>query len=546
MAEDPARPDWEDIRERFLGLDEDFSIKSYYPQLVERLRELEESREYLEQKSAALVNLLEDLEEERRKAKASEARLQSIFRNLPFGFWAADSEGRIDLVNEIARGRYGMEPGRRLADLPDAENSRADLLGSFESAAEGAVERRERKLEENGEVRWVQSFAAPIVVDGAVGGVLGADLDVTRHKRAEESLARLNEELESKVAERTARLEEIIAELRKAQDRLVLSEKLAALGRLTAGIAHDLNSPLGAIESSSLTLLEGAAPAAALLLGVFSSVDGDAAAAFLPLYSRAVAEAATLGDLGDRAKRRVLVKELEDRGVEGAESLAETVDELHAYDDFASLSARFGIGAARSMVEAANAAASLGRSASIVHNAAARAAAVVRALKSFEEGDGSAEAGGPLAEVDVDESLSSALELFRSKMRRGVDLELDLQARSLVKGERSSLGQVWINLLTNALQAMDYQGKLRVASSRVGDRVAVEITDSGCGIAPEHRALVFSPFFTTKPVGEGSGFGLVVAKRIVERSGGAIDYDSVPGRTTFRIELPFARYSEEP
>jgi C4-dicarboxylate-specific signal transduction histidine kinase len=123
--------------------------------------------------------------------------------------------------------------------------ARSALLSDFSAALSGEVARHERTVEEGGEALWLQSTVAPILVEGSVVGVLGAEVDVTKLKRAEESLAALNAGLESKVAERTAQLQDMIHELRDAQDRLVLSEKLAVIGRLAASIAHELNSPLG-------------------------------------------------------------------------------------------------------------------------------------------------------------------------------------------------------------------------------------------------------------------------------------------------------------
>jgi signal transduction histidine kinase len=142
--------------------------------------------------------------------------------------------------------------------------------------------------------------------------------------------------------------------------------------------------------------------------------------------------------------------------------------------------------------------------------------------------------------LDVDASLSDAVGLFRGKFRQGVRVELFLESRSRVLGDAAALGIVWMNLITNALQAMDYQGTLGVRSCRVDNLVVVEIADSGSGIPESDRDRVFAPFFTTKPLGEGTGFGLVVAKRNVEQAGGSIDFESRPGRTVFRVTLPAA------
>ena len=103
------------------------------------------------------------------------------------------------------------------------------------------------------------------------------------------------------------------------------------------------------------------------------------------------------------------------------------------------------------------------------------------------------------------------------------------------------MNQVWTNLLDNAVHAMDGQGRIRVSTSLVGDRVVVEIEDDGPGIPPEHQSRVFDAFFTTKPPGEGTGLGLglhTTYNIVVDKHGGAIRLASEPGRTTFTVELP--------
>jgi signal transduction histidine kinase len=102
----------------------------------------------------------------------------------------------------------------------------------------------------------------------------------------------------------------------------------------------------------------------------------------------------------------------------------------------------------------------------------------------------------------------------------------------------AELNQVWTNLITNALDAMDGQGTLRVSTRVDRDAVVVEVADTGTGMSPETKEHVFDPFFTTKGVGQGTGLGLDISRRIVERHSGDITVDSRPGETVFRVRLP--------
>lgn len=529
--DDATPPDWNGMRERFIGLDDSFSVKSYYPQLKDRLRELEE---------------------ERRRARESEARLQAVFDNLPFAFWSAGSDGVVQLANETARRRYCMEPGRAIGALSIPYELKRTLRADFDSALAGTFEKHERSIEEEGSRLWVQAIAAPIVVGGVASGVLGAEIDITKLKSAEESLASLNEYLESKVEERTGQLQAKMAELRDAQGRLVLSEKLAVLGRLAAGIAHELNSPLGAIESSGSALIEGVLRSAELIAALIAEVPGEAVPVFFAFLTDSLDFALSFSESGNRKRRREFAKKLAGRGVEAPEYLAGLADEVGAYDSWDGIAERYGPETAALMLKAASEAASLVRAASIIRRAAERAAFVVKALKNLEDdgeipylSDRPAAGGDGRRSADVDESLLAAIELFRGKFRQGVRLQTRLESRSAVRADSSSLSPVWMNLITNALQAMDYKGVLEVSSRREGSDVVVEIADSGCGIPDSIKDRVFNPFFTTKSVGEGTGFGLVVAKRIVERAGGSIRFESRPGRTVFRVALPAAAHKGE-
>ena len=101
--------------------------------------------------------------------------------------------------------------------------------------------------------------------------------------------------------------------------------------------------------------------------------------------------------------------------------------------------------------------------------------------------------------------------------------------------------QVWTNLIHNALQAMDYRGQLGIRTTQQAQQVVVTISDTGCGIPPEHRERIFEPFFTTKPKGEGTGLGLDIVRRIVEKYQGRIEVESQPGQTIFQVWLPLER-----
>jgi signal transduction histidine kinase len=172
-----------------------------------------------------------------------------------------------------------------------------------------------------------------------------------------------------------------------------------------------------------------------------------------------------------------------------------------------------------------------------------RISELVRAMKEYSHMDRSA-----TREVDVREGLESTLTILAHKLKKGVVVEREY-AEDLPKicAHGRELNQVWTNLVDNAVDAMNGRGKLRVKTSRDGgEYVLVEITDDGSGIPRELKSRVFEPFFTTKGVGEGTGLGLDIVRRIVAGHGGEIRVDSTPGETSFKVRLPIDGPRREP
>ena len=153
----------------------------------------------------------------------------------------------------------------------------------------------------------------------------------------------------------------------------------------------------------------------------------------------------------------------------------------------------------------------------------------------------------PEQEVDIHDGIESTIRILGHKLKEGPRLVRDFD-RSLprVVVLAGELNQVWTNLIDNAIDAAGPEGEVRIRTFRADDRLVVEVADNGGGIPPELRSRIFDPFFTTKEVGEGTGLGLDVARRIVtERCDGEIDFRSEPGETRFWVRLPFQRSDEE-
>ena len=153
----------------------------------------------------------------------------------------------------------------------------------------------------------------------------------------------------------------------------------------------------------------------------------------------------------------------------------------------------------------------------------------------------------PEQEVDIHDGIENTLIMLKHRLKVGVEVVREYDRtipRMTVRG--SELNQVWTNLITNAIDAMNGKGKLRVVTHCCDGRVLVEIIDSGSGIPPEIKNRIFEPFFTTKGVNEGTGLGLDIAARVVRNHGGDIQVDSKPGHTVFGVRLPIRCALTEP
>jgi signal transduction histidine kinase len=174
----------------------------------------------------------------------------------------------------------------------------------------------------------------------------------------------------------------------------------------------------------------------------------------------------------------------------------------------------------------------------VVESASSRAAGVVGALRGYLQPNRESDLAVP---VDLAAEIETVLVLVHHRSKLGVRVERRLEPGLRALGNPERLGQVWMNLVNNALQAMDYHGVLTISSERRGDRAQVTVEDTGPGIPSAIRGRIFEPFFTTKRRGEGIGLGLDICMKIVEGYAGRISFESEPGRTVFTVDLPLAR-----
>jgi signal transduction histidine kinase len=323
------------------------------------------------------------------------------------------------------------------------------------------------------------------------------------------------------------------------------SEKLATLGRLSAGLAHELNNPTAAAGQGAEQLKDSIARLERAQFALGAAGLSQEQHAQVRTLERLAEERAKTPSTLDPVARSDLEQALEDwldeLGVEDPWEPATTLVAMGlSAPELEALTRVFAPEVARLVVDfVASQFAAYALLEEIGHGAR-RIAAIVKALKGYSYMD-----QAPVQAVDVREGLRDTLVMMRSRLREHIALETDF-AEDLpkIQGYGSELNQVWTNLIDNAVSAMDGKGSLELKAFESEGFVVVEVADSGPGIPLEAQAKIFDPFFTTKPPGEGTGLGLNISHGIVvEKHRGQILVASVPGDTRFTIRLPIERVS---
>jgi len=317
-------------------------------------------------------------------------------------------------------------------------------------------------------------------------------------------------------------------------------EKLLSLGRLSAGLAHEMNNPAAAIERSAALLGERLEDAqqAARALGAFelsdeqlAIVDGLRTSCFATRLD------GVLSPIQHAEREDAIADWLADHGIDTAFAgpIAETAVTLEALDRIAAAVSGPPLAAVLRW-EATGC--SVRALAAEIQEAAKRISKLVADVKGFTRMDQAAVA----EPVDLTPGLGNTVAVLKSKAKEksvavNIDVEADLPR---VLGFAGELNQIWVNLIDNAIDAVADGGRVEVTATRERHRVVVRVIDDGPGIPVEIRGRLFEPFVTTKPVGKGTGLGLDIVRRLIIHNSGEIEFDTAPGRTVFRVSLPLA------
>jgi signal transduction histidine kinase len=347
-------------------------------------------------------------------------------------------------------------------------------------------------------------------------------------------------DLVQKMPELTKRLVGLMSDRIRETTRMEQQrDRLASLGKLSAGLAHELNNPAAAAKRAIAQLRDvlKRIKEASHELGR-RDLTAAQETEILSLESSLIQrdqpppDALTISDMEDQIDSLLRSHGQNDLWQLAADLARKSVKPGELESLFVTLDPD----TARAALVRISAALEVANLLNEIESSTSRISDLVRAIKEYTYMD-----QAPVQNVDIVKSLETTLTIMNYKLKKGVVVQRDYQPIPfLVNSFGSELNQVWTNIIDNAIDAMGGKGELRVRTYREDSCVVVEIGDNGPGISPEVKAHIFEPFFTTKGVGEGTGLGLDTVQRIVKKHRGNIQVNSKPGDTRFQVRLPLA------
>lgn len=413
--------------------------------------------------------------------------LQILIDSIPDAIFITDKNGRIEGVNrsfEDAIGQPGATlNGKTLKDLfSSSSNQLIKWLNTIITRLEGSVRiPLDQVMYADGGMRDILFNMIPYLsASGECLGTIGIIYDVTERKRLENSLRKETEELKKareELSKKNSELEAAYSELKETQAQILQQEKMASIGQLAAGVAHEINNPIGFISSNLSSL----------------SKYVDKISEFM------TAQASVAASCQDNENKRALdekkkalkidfiqadIKELVNESLDGAE----------------------------------------------------RVKKIVQDLKSFSRNDQL-----EYREADINECMESTINIVWSELKYKATVIKEYGDTPLVRCFPQQMNQVFMNLLVNAVHAIETSGEIHVKTWDNNGWIYASISDTGRGIPQEMLKKIFEPFFTTKEVGKGTGLGLSITYDIVKKHGGEISVESIIGKgTTFTVRLPIS------
>lgn len=446
-------------------------IKDSHTQLEQQVAE---RTELLQQANTEIVVSRDQALVDRHKLEDSEALFRGMTEAAQDAIILINADAQLVYWNAAAERTFGFSAneviGKDIIPYIGVESEQDKLRTLFNQLLNASLNTKQSRNTElmarrkSGQLFPIELSVSRVLIDQS-RQLLGIIRDISKRKRAKQELIQTSEQQQ-----------QLISQLKTTQQQLLQSEKLAAIGQLSAGVAHEINNPVGFISSNINSLKDHIDQ----LTEMFKQIKQQTADS--PSSSNFLQIIATAEDKFDFDYLRTDLLDIIVETREGADRIHKIVSDLQGF---------------------------------------ARASE------------------GGWEKTDLTAEIDSTLNLVRNELKYHCTIDKHYGEIPIVECLRLELNQVIMNLLINASQAIEDQGVISIRTFADSDNVWIEITDNGKGIAPEILPNIFDPFFTTKAVGKGTGLGLSVSYGIIEKHAGTLDAESTPGvGTTFRVSIP--------
>jgi two-component system NtrC family sensor kinase len=402
----------------------------------------------------------------------------------------------------------------------------SNAIEQLQNAVHDMTENEDKKVKINNELEYLSNSFMNM-----------QDTIISRNSE----LKNLNSILEEKVIQRTkkieeqkAQLEDNIIELQQTQKQLVQSEKLASLGKLIAGISHEINTPIGAINSSSKsieTYLESILNEFPILFKILNNEEEEL---FLEMIKQSLKKDNNLSTKEERALKRDLKNYLQTLDIQDNITLADKLVKININSNFRKIDTLLASSHKELIISNVTNFYMLTSNNINIEKSVGRVDKIIFALNEFSD----LNKNSIKSSINIKEQIENVLDIFKNKSQIKIIKEYQENLEN-INALGNKLQQVWLNIISNAFASMESGGTLTVKIEEKNYVQIITIKDTGCGIPHDIQKRIFEPFFTTKNTGEGIGLGLDIVKNIINEHNGQIEFQSEENvGTTFTISIP--------
>ncbi len=520
------------------------------------------------------------LQKENARKRIAEKKLKSLNRNLKnilesvisVGLIVTNHKGIIKSFNKGAQNIFGYTPSELINkvniisffDFEELNNESSKENINFEFLFNSLVFDITENCPKREECNFIKKDTSKCRVDltitplysdkNSISGYLFTVFDVTKSYTTKTIIEILNKELEEKVSQRTLELKQAnesllemnlkmqktLEELSNTQKYLIQSEKLAALGQLSAAIGHELNTPIGAIISSSYVQKDFIENTCIPTLKQLYQLKDSEFQLIMNLLNECREFMKDNNTPITRSDKKYIQSQLQKNpflSKEDIEILFEIgldyskpkIQELLFYENISHI------------IKILHFFCQVKKTNQIIQIAGEKANTVLKSLRLYL----SDPVDDKLESVYLSKEIEIILTLNQNRIKSGIEVVREWNAREPFMGNKGSLNQVWINLINNAIDSMNGKGILKISSKLEDNFIIISFEDNGKGIPIEIHNKIFEPFFSTKKDGNGTGLGLYICKKIIEKINGSITFTSEPNKTIFQVKIPFIELTSQ-